>query len=92
MKPYTYLRGRKNNNNNKKTKKMNKQEFLDKLPENNEEAVTQELLKGLNKTQLTNVKRSLALLMKLAYKTQYRELSLQAITDAVDLVEVLNME
>lgn len=70
----------------------NKQQYLDKLPDSNSEALTQELLKGLNKTQLSNTQRSIALLMKLAYKTQYRELSLQEISDSLDLVEILNME
>lgn len=67
-----------------------KQMFLDKQPENNQEALTQELLKGLNKTQLINVKRSVQLLMKLAYKTQYRELALYEVSDIIDVVEALN--
>lgn len=71
---------------------MNKQQFLDKTPENNQEALTQELLRGLNKTQLTNMIRSLGLLMKIAYKTQYRELPLQDIYDCVGIVEVYNID
>lgn len=69
---------------------MKKQQFLDKIPDGYQEALTQELLRGLNKTQLSYLKRSLSLLYKLAYKTQYRELTLQQITECVDLVEAYN--
>lgn len=69
---------------------LTKQQFLDKIPDGYQEALTQELLRGLNKTNLGYLKRSLNLLMKLAYKTQYKELSLQQIMDCVDIVEAYN--
>lgn len=70
---------------------MGKQLFLDKTPDSYQEAFTQELLRSLNKTQLTNVKRSLNLLNKIAYKTQYKELSLKEIVESIDLVEIYNI-
>lgn len=69
---------------------MTKQQFLDKMPDSYQEALTQELLRGLNKTQLINIKRSINTIMKLAYKTQYKELTLQEISDTIDMVEVYN--
>lgn len=92
MKPYTYLSRVNKNNNNKKNEKMTKQEFLDKSPEGYEEFLTQEMLLGLNKTQLGNVKRAIGLLMKIAYKTQLKQLSLQQVSDCIDIVEVYNSE
>lgn len=73
-------------------KKMKKQEFLDKTPENNNETATQQMLIGLNKTQMINALRSLKQIHTVLYKTQLRSLSFQEILDGLELATKLETD
>lgn len=66
-----------------KLAQMTKQEILDIETPTAEEWITQQLITGLNKTQLINAERSVMQMYQKAYKTAARELPFSVIVNAL---------
>lgn len=84
------------NNVSRETKKlenMNKQQWLDKTPEGNEEIALQNLLHVFSKTKLESFRRMFNEISTLAlYKTQLRAISFGDIHNAINKCVSLNQE
>lgn len=64
-------------------KKSQKQEFLDRNVEKGKDWIIQQMLIGMNKTQMTNALRSVNQIYTVVYKSWAREMPFQEIMDAL---------